>query len=588
MEGISRRSASLALLLALSVGVPGTASPVAITINDLTAAASPILAGTSTTVTIDAVDTGGALTFSWSSSGGTFNGSGASVTWQAPGAAGTYTITCTAVGPSGNLGQTISVSVVSGPTQWASTAPGDCPFPRSTDIPGILFNRFASQHFCDTWYPSWAADDALYSPFMDGILLTPGFTQDVIGGANAVANPARVGWGKLLGNDPTNLEVVDAGIVETPREPYGGRYASASLHYNGVWYYGTYATMNELNKNDSFVTIDGVDYNWGVLGPFVGWHTSTDNGHTWTAPPHTPSSPLFGEPATKGAKLKMGVPHVVDFGKNMQYSPDGKCYLICHGAVDPDPSPRLGNLSWITGDQIYMARVTPTIANINDPSKYEFYDGSGGWTSSLADAKPVIDWNNNCGGVTMTWAPALHRFITCVVDGRTTAGNMNTVILESPTLTGPFKLVTYMRDFGPQAYFCNFPSKFLTGDGKSGWLWYSANFHPLERPNGVAPDGSGYHLCALETLFQRPVHSNPAAGGSTTPPPPAPPPTPPPPGTTPTPPSSPPPPVTPSEPKDSKWKGHHMCGVGLSEPSDVLLPLLIGVLLAIVASNRPR
>jgi len=583
MDGLRRLLLLLAssAALLLIAGDPSAATTFAITINDLSAAASPLLPGATTTVSIDATDSGGALSYSWSSSGGTLSGTGAGVTWQAPAAAGTYTITCTVVGPSGNLGQTIAVEVIAGPTQWASTPPADCPFPRSTELPGILFNHHTSQHFCDTWYPSWAADDALYSPFMDGILLTPGFTQEVIGAANAVTVPARTGWAKLLGNDPLNLDVVDAGIIESPRDPYGGRYASASLHYNGVWYYGTYATMNELNSNDGFVTINGVDYNWGVLGPFVGFHTSTDNGHTWTAPPHTPSSPIFGEPATKGAKLKMGVPHVVDFGKNMQHSPDGKAYLICHGAVDPDPSPRLGNLSWITGDQIYMARVTPSVANINDLSKYEFFAGNGTWSSNLSDARPVIDWNNNCGGVTMTWFPPLNRYITCIVDGRTTAANMNTYVLESPTPTGPFKLVTYLRDFGPQAYFCNFPSKFIAGDGKSAWMWYSANFHPLERPDGVAPEGSGYHLCSLEVLLQRPIHSNPLYGGP--PPPSSPPPSPPP-----SPPASPPSSSSGSSASSGgKGADHHLCGMGSAAIVD-LSALPLAALLALALLRRRR
>jgi hypothetical protein len=91
---------------------------------------------------------------------------------------------------------------------------------------------------------------------------------------------------------------------------------------------------------------------------------------------------------------------------------------------------------------------------------------------------------------------------------------MNTYILESPTPTGPFRLVTYMQDFGVQAYFCNFPSKFIAGDGASCWLWYSANFHPLDRTSN--PPGSGYHLCAREVLIQHPVHSDPSAGGTGT------------------------------------------------------------------------
>ena len=76
-----------------------------------------------------------------------------------------------------------------------------------------------------------------------------------------------------------------------------------------------------------------------------------------------------------GGKVKMGSPHFVDFGKNMQYSPDGKAYLVGHGATDPDLHPRPANLSWITGDQIYMARVKPSIENMNNRAKYEFFSG---------------------------------------------------------------------------------------------------------------------------------------------------------------------------------------------------------------------
>jgi hypothetical protein len=36
-------------------------------------------------------------------------------------------------------------------------------------------------------------------------------------------------------------------------------------------------------------------------------------------------------------------------------------------------------------------------------------------------------------------------------------------------------MVTYRKDF-EQAYFLNFPSKFISPDGKSLWLCYSANF----------------------------------------------------------------------------------------------------------------
>ena len=58
---------------------------------------------------------------------------------------------------------------------------------------------------------------------------------------------------------------------------------------------------------------------------------------------------------------------------------------------------------------------------------------------------------------------------------------------------GPFRLVTYMERFGPQAYFANFPSKFLSADAATGgvdaYLSYSANYSPGHKPN---PAGGGY------------------------------------------------------------------------------------------------
>ena len=77
-------------------------------------------------------------------------------------------------------------------------------------------------------------------------------------------------------------------------------------------------------------------------------------------------------------------------------------------------------------------------------------------------------------------------------------------ILESERATGPWKLVVYLKDFGEQAYFVNIPSKFLSPDGRSGWLLYAANFSnccknwPSHRPN---PAGSRYGMCWQEIRF---------------------------------------------------------------------------------------
>jgi hypothetical protein len=63
--------------------------------------------------------------------------------------------------------------------------------------------------------------------------------------------------------------------------------------------------------------------------------------------------------------------------------------------------------------------------------------------------------------------------------------------------------VTYLKDFGEQAYFLNFPSKFISTDGKKLWLCYSGNF--ANGWNGMAimtnPPGSGYGLVMQEMIL---------------------------------------------------------------------------------------
>ena len=67
------------------------------------------------------------------------------------------------------------------------------------------------------------------------------------------------------------------------------------------------------------------------------------------------------------------------------------------------------------------------------------------------------------GCATATYDPALKKYLMCVTDGWPTCAKMNSYILEADELTGPWRLVVYMKDFGEQGYFLNFPSKFIRG-----------------------------------------------------------------------------------------------------------------------------
>ena len=371
---------------------------------------------------------------------------------------------------------------------WSIPAPAGCPFQKSDALGGIAFTgRHAEYTDADTWYPSWASDGNLYSPWTDGKVNGLKSRSD-----NKRAT-ATTGHATIVGEDPLNLQVIEQGIYTSDPTPYFGRYPCGSLVYNGVWYYGTYC----LNPSSN-VSHDGANYNWPWLGPFVGFRYSTDLGKTWTQTPCTPDKPLFGEHALKGEPVKIGSPHFVDFGKNMEHSPDGKVYLVAHGASD-GVNRRFGYNSWITGDEVYLLRVTPSIENMNDASKYEFFDGVE-WTKDFSKIKPIAAWRDHMGCVTMTYNAPLKKFLMCVTDGGNTAGYYSTYILESDRITGPFKLAQYLHHFGEQGYFVNIPSKFVSSDGRTLWLCYAANF--AANWNGMAiksnPPGSRYGMCLQE------------------------------------------------------------------------------------------
>ncbi len=438
---------------------------------------------------------------------------------------------------------------------WRSEVPEDCPFEQSHMLRGIFFTGRRSDYHCgDTFYPSWASDGNLYSPWTDGV--TDGVR---CGSGGNLIRGFRTGHAILIGDHPLRLIIKN---TSPPKRglaaPYRGRYPCGSLVYEGIWYYGTYclSPSGETPHND-------ITWNFPNLGPMPGFQISRDLGKTWTPSPHSATKPLFPEPDQYLGPVKMGAPHFVDFGQNMEHSPDGKAYLLAMGAEidDPEPRPCLkpkaggtgyevneecdlplrlrlrpgeaaskdrdlyersfrqannqpfahANLSWITADQVYLARVIPSPETINDLKAYEFFAGhtkSGEpvWTHDFNKIKPLLDWNNNMGCVTATYVPCLKKYLMCVTDGWPTVAKMNSYILEADKITGPWRMVVYMKDFGEQAYFLNFPSKFISDDGKTLWLCYSANFS--SGWNGVKlkfnPPGGRYGLCLHEVRLLGP------------------------------------------------------------------------------------
>jgi hypothetical protein len=372
------------------------------------------------------------------------------------------------------------------PKIWVSQTPPNCPFQPSKEITAIAFTRkYVSYTDADTWYPSWASDGNMYSSWTDGEINLESCQSS--GGARG-----RTGNAKIEGDDPMNLKITSLGTENASALPYGGRYPCANLVYNGIWYYGTYGIDFDPKPENK-------KYSWAICGPMPGLRISVDYGKTWTPCPYTLDNPLFPESGKNGKQVKMGTPHFVDFGKNLENSPDGKAYLVGDGAIDNDPYPQIANNSWVAGDAIYLSRVKPSPERMNNFSSYEFFcgfdkRGEAIWSNDFTKIKPLLEWNNHMGCVTITYNKSLNKFLMCVIDGWPGIADMSTCILEADKITGPYRLITYMKDFGKQGCFATIPSKFISEDGKTAWLSYSANFYEGYFKNRVKvnPVGSRY------------------------------------------------------------------------------------------------
>jgi hypothetical protein len=251
--------------------------------------------------------------------------------------------------------------------------------------------------------------------------------------------------------------------------------------------------------------------NWCVQGPVVDFRYSVDKGETWTEERVNATGPadnLFGETAAHNSKVKFGAPHWVDFGQEMEHSPDGKAYLVGHGADSPEAIQ-----AWMLGDQVYMARVTPTVENIKDKTKWEFYAGGNAadakWvTGDIAQAKPLVDWKNHTGVVTMTYFAPIKKYVLSISTATIypyMTHQFDTYFLESDSITGPWSYVTYMQEFGPEAYFVNHPSKFSAAKADTvnktydAFLMYSANFAFHDKD--IMPPNSAYHMNLQQARF---------------------------------------------------------------------------------------
>ncbi|MBV9338321.1 MAG: hypothetical protein JO262_14670 [Solirubrobacterales bacterium] len=300
----------------------------------------------------------------------------------------------------------------------------------------------------------WSNDGSTYVLMDDGGVDVPkpgGFWRQSLAkitGAPPHLRFQRVGgalppphtWSEI-GGDPDN----DDG-------PLGPYYSTGFAEAGGVFY----ATQQR-------------NWNWAANGSYtglVGIAYSTDHGNTWGFPSKPFPAPL-------------GNLNFVDGGGPGGAYPDGYMYAI-------------GTEREFNASRMVLGRVQTGVANVTDPSHWQWYAGSttgaGGasvpkWTTSLAAAVPTLNWSGHITYPQMAYDPGLHRYLltfTYSYHAQAPAlwkGGAQLVIAESANPWGPFSFVATSRNFGPSnGYGAAFPSQWMSRDGRTLWLKWAANF----------------------------------------------------------------------------------------------------------------
>lgn len=408
------------------------------------------------------------------------------------------------------------------PVRWSTPPPLDCPLERSRLFTGVSWTgRWANYTGADYWYPSWAADGHLYSGCGDG---------EVAG--HRLLN---MGFARIEGDDPLNLTFRYLGSMNIQDWQRTSAYPGSSLLKDGKWYLALEEGWNELTPGrlarfQGMLVGHNPAHAVGELGyPFAtNPYWSDHSSHplrlmqegTIQALEDAPKGGFWGE--EPGISRFRNV-HFVDFGRNMQHSPDGMAYAVAHGSVGSKPA------EWGNGDGVYLMRVPAEERSLVNAAEWSFYAGRDEhgkviWTHSVSKAQPLLEWKDKLGLAHVVYNAPLKRYIMCIsplLQSDTMTASMTperrfsaegSLILEAPALTGPWKLLEYLKGFGPNAYCMAFPSKFISEDGRTAWLFCSANYTDFDHPGD--PIGMKYACHVREVTFDIAVSTDGSPAGN--------------------------------------------------------------------------
>ena len=339
-----------------------------------------------------------------------------------------------------------------------SPTPGG-PNLKATIGEGIIYKDLVG----DTWNPTWADDDNLYTGAGDTL------------GTGARPISSNVGLYQISGTPPDiKVEVVNA-------MPQYGKYVEIDSKDACTW------------KPSGMFCLDGILYLAASRNRYGNgkpeqfniqqvWDASiiksTDHGKTWsTVPPmdqamfpgHTFSNPSF-----------------VQYGKNGAAGPHGSDKYVY--AVSNDGT-------WNNGNSMVLGRVPrEKLANL-DAKDWEFVQRLDGqynptWGPRHDTAIYILRAPGCCGEAGVQYLPGLDVYVLpqwhypTLNDTPQAEGWDHTrfELYQARAPWGPWHLF-HTQDFKPEGYYNpSIPSKFVSADGKSFWIIVAGNFNASPRP----------------------------------------------------------------------------------------------------------
>ncbi len=331
----------------------------------------------------------------------------------------------------------VGAAAITSAAPTASTFPGGLlsstnktPFGSSTSIDsarwiGRRYDPPANQNG-DILPTVWGEDGSTYVLMDDGGVDTP------VAGSHWRQSLARVSGsppyltfkhvGDPLTPAPRTWKQI-GGDMDRDDGPLGPYYSIGFADVDGVFYATLQRNWN-WSANTNYTGLVGVAY-------------STTHGETR----HVVKKPF---PAPLG-----NLTFVITAGEGGGPDTDGYVYAI-------------GTEREFNASKLILGRTRPGVANLTDPTRWEWYAGAqttgssqAGWSSSLGSAALVLSWNNHITYPQMSYDAPLHRYLltfTYSYFGKPPAiwkGGAELVILESPTPWGPFSFVASSRNFGP-------------------------------------------------------------------------------------------------------------------------------------------